>query len=106
MPLRSQSGSRSLSQRRSVLRRTDALPGSTSGVAALTPYSMVGARTIRNSAERSSASRSTMMASLPMGRCGPCCSQVPAGTMRRGCDAMASATSPGVISLRRRGVFT
>ena len=44
-----------------------------------------------------------MMVSHPSGRCGPCCSQVPTGRMRRGSAAMAADTSPGVSSLRRRG---
>src|SRR5919201_179044 len=44
-----------------------------------------------------------MIVAQPMGRCGPCCSQVPTGTIRRGSAAITLASSAGCMSLRRRG---
>src|SRR6185437_12195961 len=44
-----------------------------------------------------------MIVAQPMGRCGPCCSQVPTGMISRGSAAMTVATWAGFISLRHRG---
>src|SRR5207237_437558 len=53
---------------------------------------------------RSSARCSTMIVSAPSGRCLPCCSQVPTGTMSRPSIAKVAAISAGRISLMRFGV--
>src|SRR5579862_59858 len=102
-PVASHDASRSFSSIWSVFFRTVPFPGDGRRVSAFTPYSTVGARSTPNSADRSSARRSTMIVSTPSGTWGPWASQVPIGTISRGSSAIAAATRPGGSSLIRRG---
>ncbi len=56
-----------------------------------------------NAADRSSARRSTIMVSQPIGRWGPCCSVVPDRHDQGGRSCSRSRTAPGVISFKRQG---